>query len=70
MNLIKSSEIILEDTNLAKKAFSLNMSSSKSKTARKRLIPIFSSIIDIPTALLRLNEEVEISLDSLQVNRL
>jgi hypothetical protein len=65
-----NSKIPSEDMDLIEKVFSSNISLLKSKTARKRLIPIFSSIIDIPTALLRLNEEVEISLDSLQVNRL
>ena len=68
MNLIKNSEITLEDVDLAEKTFGPNISLLKGKTTRKRPIPVFSSVIDIPTELLRMNEEVEISLDSLQVN--
>jgi len=65
-----NSEIILEDTELAKKAFGPDISSLKSKTTRKRLISMLSSTIDIPTELLSANKEVEILLNSLQVNRL
>ena len=70
MNLIKNSEITTEDVNLAEKVFSPDIGSLKSKTTRKRPIPMFSNVIDIPTELLRVNEEVEISLDGLCINRL
>ena len=70
MDLISNSEIILEDTELAKKAFGPDISFLKSKTTRKRLISMLSSTIDIPTELLSANKEVEILLNSLQVNRL
>ena len=46
------------DIDLIEKVLSSNISSLKCKTTRRRLIPIFSSITDIPTELLRANEEV------------
>ena len=50
---------------LAKKTFGPDIGLLKGKTARKWLILVFSSMIDIPTELLRVNEEVEILLVSL-----
>ena len=70
INLIKNSKIISEDMDLVEKAFGSDISSLKGETTRKRLIPMSSSVTDIPTKLLRVNEKVEILLDSLQVNGL
>ena len=70
MNMIKNNKISTENVNLAKKALGPDIGSLKGKTLRKRQIPVFSNVIDIPTKLLRVNEEVEISLDSLRINEL
>ena len=70
MNLIKNSGTSSKDVTLAEKAFGPDIGALKGKTTRKRLIPVFSSVIDIPTELLRVNEEVEISLDGSQINGL
>ena len=59
-----------ENIDFAEKVFGSDIGSLKSKTMRKRPIPMLSSIIDIPTKLLRVNKEVEILLDGLQVNGL
>ena len=56
---------MLEDVDLTEKVFSPDIDLLKGKTTRKWLTPIFSSIIDILTELLRVNEEVEILLVSL-----
>ena len=65
MNLIKNSKIMSEYADLVEKVFGPNIGPLKGETTRKWLTLMFSSIIDIPTKLLRVNEEVEISLDGL-----
>ena len=56
--------------NLIEKKLSLIISSLKCKTARKKLISVSSSIMDVLTELLRVNKKVEILLDSLHMNSL
>jgi len=49
-----------ENADLVEKVLSPDTSSSKDETTRRRPIPMLSSIIDIPTKLLKANKEVEI----------
>lgn len=70
MNLTKNREITKEDVNLSEKEFNPDVGSLKGKTTRKRPIPVVRNLIDIPTELLRVNEEVEMSLDGLNINGL
>ena len=55
---------------LTEKTFGPDISLLKGKPTRKQLILIFSNAIDIPTELLRVNKEVEVSQNDLQVNEL
>ena len=68
MNLIKNSKITIEGMNLIEKVFRSDISYLKSKTTRRKLIPVLNNIVDIPLKLLRVNKKVKISLDSLQLN--
>ena len=70
MNLIKNMEITTEDVNLAKKAFGPDVGSMKGKSTRKSPIPALSNVIEIPTELLSLNEDITLSIDGLNVNTL
>ena len=70
MNLIKDMEITTKDVNLAEKAFGPDVGSMKGKSTRKTPIPAMSNVIEIPTELLRLNEDITLSIDGLNVNTL
>ena len=70
MNLVKNSEITTEDVNLAEKAFGPDVGAIKGKTTRRRPAQAISNVIEIPRELLRINEEVTLSIDGLEINTL
>ena len=70
MNLIKNSKVTTEDINLAQKAFGPDVGALKGKTTRKAPTPAFSNVIEIPQELLKINEEIVLSIDGLAVNSL
>ena len=70
MNLIRDAKITTTDINLAEKAFGPDVGSMKGKTARSRPLPAQSNLIDIPHELLRINEDIVLSIDGLSVNTL
>ena len=70
MNMIKNSEITTEDVNLAEKAFGPDVGALKSKTTRRKPAKAISNVIEIPTELLSINEDITLSIDGLEVNSL
>ena len=70
MNLIRNAKITTEDINLAEKAFGPDVGSLKGKITRSRPLPAQSNVIEIPTELLRINEDIVLSIDGLTVNSL
>ena len=70
MNLIKIAKITMEDINLVEKAYGPDVGSIKAKTTRTAPTPAFSNIIEIPSELLHIQEEITLSMDGLTVNSL
>ena len=70
MNLIRNAKITTKDINLAQKAFGPDVGSIKGKTTRNRPLPAQSNVIEIPPELLRINEDIVLSIDGLSVNSL
>ena len=70
MNLIKDSEITSEDVNHAEKVFGPDVGALKGKTTRTTSPPIKSQVIEMPDELLKLQEEITLSIDSICINGL
>ena len=68
MNLIKDCEVKTEDVNLAEKVYGPDVGAIKGKSTRVKPTPVTSEIIEIPDELLKLQEEITLSMDGLQVN--
>eukprot|EP00957_Ditylum_brightwellii_P137559 10486945-Ditylum_brightwellii.AAC.1 len=70
MNLIKDNQVTTEDINLAIKAYGPNIDAIKGKITRAKPIPVTSNIIELPDELVRMNEDVVLSIDEMKVNSL
>ena len=70
MNLIRNAKVTTKDINLAQKAFGPDIGSMKGKTTRSKPTPAFRDTIEIPHKLLRINEEIVLLIDGLDVNLL
>ena len=70
MNLIRNNEVTTGDVNLAEKSFGPDVGSIKGKTTRTKPTPVTSNLIEIPSELLSIHEDVTISMDGLTVNAL
>ena len=68
MNLIKNLKITTENVTLIEKAFGPDIGPLKGKTTRKSLVPSFRNVIEIPTELLKISEEIVLFIDGLTVN--
>ena len=70
MNLIRNNEVTTGDVNLAEKSFGPDVGSIKGKTTRTKPTPVTSNLIEIPSELISIHEDVTISMDGLTVNAL
>lgn len=70
MNLIRDNIVTTKDVDLAETIFGPDVGAIKGKTTRQRPTPINDTKIEIPSELLAVNEEVELSMDGLKVNSL
>ena len=70
MNLIRNAKIATEYINFAQKAFVPDVASIKGKTTRSLPLLVRSNVIEIPPELLKINEDIVLSIDVLSVNSL
>ena len=70
MNLIRNCDVKTEDVNLAEKVYGPDLGNIKGKSTRNKPAPITSDLIEIPDELLRVQEDVTLSMDGLTVNGL
>eukprot|EP00957_Ditylum_brightwellii_P082501 6272137-Ditylum_brightwellii.AAC.1 len=68
MNLVKNNEVTTEDVNLGLKAYGPDVGEVKAKTTRRHPDPVQDRTNKIPDELLKVNEEVVLSIDGLVVN--
>ena len=70
MNLIRNNEVTTEDINLAVKTYGPDVGHIKGKTTRQKPSPVTSNLIEIPDELIRINEDIKLSIDGITVNSL
>eukprot|EP00957_Ditylum_brightwellii_P019398 1463098-Ditylum_brightwellii.AAC.1 len=70
MNLIKDNQVTTKNVNLAIKAYDPDMGTIKGKTTRTKPIPVTSNLIKLPDELVRMSEDVILSIDGMKVNSL
>lgn len=68
MNLIHINKLTNEDINLTERIFSLDVGSKKGETTRTKPKPVVNNIIEIPKEILRINYNIVISIDILNIN--
>lgn len=68
MNLIRDNKITNEDVTLAEKVLGPDVGNLKGKAVRTSQPQVIDNTIEIPKELLRVNKEIEISVDGLTVN--
>ena len=70
MNMIKKCEVKTEDVNLAEKVYGPDLGDIKGKSTRNKPDPITSDLIEIPDELIKVQEDITLSIDGLTVNGL
>ena len=70
MNLIKDWKVNTEDANLAKRVYGSDVGSLKGKSARTKPTPVTSNMIELPEELLNIQEDITLTIKSMQVNDL
>jgi hypothetical protein len=70
LNLIKNNQVTTDDVNLATKAYGPDVATIKGKTTRRKPTPVTSNLVEIPDELLRVQEDLTLSMDGLTVNSL
>eukprot|EP00957_Ditylum_brightwellii_P161374 12287363-Ditylum_brightwellii.AAC.1 len=65
MNLIRNNEVTTEDINLTVKTYGPDVGHIKGKTTRQKLLPVTSNLIEIPDELIRVNEDIKLSIDGM-----
>ena len=68
MNLIHINKLTNEDINLTERIFSLDVGSKKGETTRTKPKPVVNNIIEIPKEILRINYNIVVSIDILNIN--
>jgi len=70
MNLIRNNPVTNTDITLAEKIFGEDISSIKAKSTRSKPIPVVEDLIDIPSELISVQQDITLAMDGLQVNGL
>ena len=70
MNLIKNNPITNDDVKIAANIFGPDVSTIKSKTTRRRPLPVIDDYIEIPRALVQNQQNVTLAIDGITVNSL
>jgi len=70
MNMITNNPITTKDVDLAERIFGTDRGTIKGKTTRRKPIPVVEDMIDIPSELVQVQEDVILTLDGMTVNSL